>query len=177
MKKSIHIWLCSLFLLTAPAVQAEELRTVPQVDLKAYAGLWHEIASLPAPFQSADCVGTTATYTLNTDGSIKVWNQCYLPAERRLDRIEGRAVQPDAAEPGKLKVSFFGPFGGDYWILELDSAYSYAVVGHPSRNYLWILSREATMPEAQYQAILARLSRQGYDISRIHRTPPFAPRQ
>lgn len=175
--KSAYKWLCLPFLLIAPAVRAEELRTVPDVDLKAYAGLWHEIASLPAPFQSADCVGTTATYTLNSDGSIKVWNQCYLPAERRLDRIEGRAVQPDAAEPGKLKVGFFGPFAGDYWILELDSAYSYAVVGHPSRNYLWILSREATMPEAQYAAILARLAQQGYDISRIHRTPPFAQRR
>lgn len=164
-----------LLILSLPATAAE-LQTVSQVDLKAYAGLWHEIASLPAPFQSPDCVGTTATYSLNPDGSIKVWNQCYLPAEHRLDHIEGRAIQPNPAEPAKLKVSFFGPFAGDYWILERDNAYSYAVVGHPSRGYLWILSRRPEMAEAQYQGILTRLRAQGYDLSRLRRTPPLAAR-
>jgi apolipoprotein D and lipocalin family protein len=170
----MKIGILSLLLLLslAPLTPAAELQPVAEVDLQRYAGLWYEIASIPMLFQSPQCTGTTATYTLNTDGSLKVWNQCFLPAQNRLERIEGRAVV--AASSAQLKVSFFGPFAGDYWILDLDSAYSYAVVGHPSRNFLWILSRTPRMDPGQYQAILARIAAQGYDLSRIKRTRTLA---
>lgn len=155
-------------------LQAAELRTVAALDLRLYAGLWYEIASIPALFQSSECAGTTATYTLNHDGSLKVWNQCYLPSQRRLDHIEGRAVVADPVSQARLKVSFFGPFAGDYWVLDLDTSYRYAVMGHPSRNFLWILSRTPHMDEGEYQAILTRLLQQGYDVQRLRRTPSLA---
>lgn len=165
----------SLLLYTAvPSVRAEELKTVETVDLSLYLGLWYEIASIAAPFQSPNCVGTTATYTRNTDGSVKVWNQCYLPQENRLERIEGRATVTDSQTSAKLKVSFFGPFAGDYWVIDLDPNYSYAVVGHPSRNYLWVLSRTPQMDESQYLAILNRIAAKGYDLKRIKRTRSWA---
>lgn len=164
-----------LFLVACgPPAQAAELQTVPRVELNQYLGLWHEIASIPAPFQSPECVGTTATYSLNPDRSIKVWNQCFLLKENRLDRIEGRATVADPVSQAKLKVSFFGPFAGDYWVIALGSDYSYAVVGHPSRNYLWILSRSPGMDDGLYQVLLAQIRAQGYDASRIRRTPSLA---
>ena len=67
-------------------------------------------------------------------------------------------------------MSFFRPFWGDYWIIDLAADYEYAVVGHPGRDYLWILSRSRTMPEATYQAIVGRLQAQGYETARLVRT-------
>jgi len=182
MKRTLQTFACLCLTLglhfgqaASPAfAQSEELQTVENVDLSLYLGLWFEIASISAPFQSPDCVGTTATYTLNTDHSVKVWNQCYLPKENRLERIEGRATIVEATNQAKLKVSFFGPFAGDYWVIDLDSNYSYAVVGHPSRNYLWILSRTPEMDPEQYSAILSRIQAKGYDLKRIKRTAQWS---
>ncbi|MGE3726718.1 MAG: lipocalin family protein [Candidatus Sericytochromatia bacterium] len=182
MKKTLQTFACFCltlglqFGLVVSPVQAqnEPLQTVENVDLSLYLGLWFEIASISAPFQSPDCVGTTATYTRNADTSIKVWNQCYLPKENRLERIEGRATVVEASNQAKLKVSFFGPFAGDYWVIDLDSNYSYAVVGHPSRNYLWILSRTPEMDSEQYSAILSRIQAKGYDLKRIKRTAQWS---
>jgi apolipoprotein D and lipocalin family protein len=182
MKRSVLALACLCLTLGLPFGQAvspafaqsEDLQTVENVDLSLYLGLWFEIASISAPFQSPDCVGTTATYTRNTDKSVKVWNQCYLPKENRLERIEGRATVVESSNQAKLKVSFFGPFAGDYWVIDLDSNYSYAVVGHPSRNYLWILSRTPEMDPVQYSAILSRIQAKGYDLKRIKRTAQWS---
>jgi len=76
----------------------------------------------------------------------------------------------DRTTNAKLEVSFFGPFWGDYWIIDLAEDYSYAVVGHPGRDYLWILARTPTMPEATYREIVARLRAQGYQTPRLVRT-------
>lgn len=146
------------------------LETVPRVDLARYVGTWYEIASFPQSFQKG-CVATTATYTLRDDGDVDVLNRCRKDA---LDGPEksarGRARVVDAATGAKLEVSFFRPFWGDYWIVDLGAGYDYAVVGHPGRDYLWILSRTPTMPEATYEGILERLESQRYDTSRLRRT-------
>ena len=146
------------------------LETVAHVDLALYVGTWYEIASFPQSFQRG-CVATTATYTIRGDGDIDVLNRCRKDA---LDGKEksalGRARVVDGATNAKLEVSFFRPFWGDYWIVDLGADYDYAVVGHPGRDYLWILSRASTMPEATYEGILARLKAQGYDTSRLKRT-------
>lgn len=151
---------------------AQELKTVDHVDLELYTGTWYEQASIPMIFQNSACVGTTAHYTLNPDQSIKVWNQCYIPHQQgyTLDRIEGRAFVADTSSNAKLKVSFGGPFAGDYWIIALDTAYSYALVGHPSRNYLWLLTREPVVAEEQIQMMLKLAQDQGYDLKRVKRT-------
>ncbi len=146
------------------------LETVSHVDLARYVGTWFEIASFPQKFQRG-CVATTATYTIRKDGDIDVLNRC---RKDSLDGEEksalGRARVVDRATNAKLEVSFFRPFWGDYWIVDLGADYEYAVVGHPSRDYLWILCRTPTMPEATYEGILARLKSQGYDPSRLKRT-------
>ena len=146
------------------------LETVSHVDLARYVGTWYEIASFPQSFQRG-CVATTATYTIRGDGDIDVLNR---GRKDSLDGKEkaalGRAKVVDGTTNAKLEVSFFRPFWGDYWIIDLGADYEYAVVGHPGRDYLWILSRAPTMPEATYEGILARLKDQGYDTSRLKRT-------
>jgi apolipoprotein D and lipocalin family protein len=146
------------------------LATVKHVELSRYVGVWYEIASFPQRFQRG-CTGTTATYTLRADGEIDVRNRC---CKDTLDGVEkqalGRARVVDRSTNAKLEVSFFRPFWGAYWIIDLDDDYAYAVVGHPSRDYLWILSRTATLPEATYSAIIARLAAKGYETARLART-------
>ncbi len=70
----------------------------------------------------------------------------------------------------KLKVQFFWPFKGKYWIIDLADDYSYAVVGHPNKNYLWILSRTPTMTDSLYQQITSRIAEKGFDITKLQRT-------
>jgi apolipoprotein D and lipocalin family protein len=146
------------------------LQTVPQVDLKRYLGIWYEIASFPQRFQRG-CTGSSATYTLRSDGKIEVFNRCRkdsLDGEEKTAKGLARVVDPSTG--AKLEVSFFRPFWGDYWIIDLGSDYEYAVVGHPSRDYLWILSRTPTMNDATYAGILTRLRAQGYEVERLRRT-------
>lgn len=146
------------------------LRTVERVDLERYLGTWYEIATIPMRVQRG-CWGTTATYALRPDGDIAVTNACRDGGPTgREKRAEGRARVVDRTTNARLKVSFFRPFWGDYWIIDLGPSYEYAVVGHPSRDYLWILSRTPRMDEATYAAIVERLRAQGYETERLVRT-------
>lgn len=115
--------------------------------------------------------GSTATYTIRDDGDIDVVNRCRLNSLDGKEKVaKGRARVVDKATNAKLKVSFFRPFWGDYWIIDLGQNYEYAVVGHPGRDYLWILSRTPTMDAKVYSDILGRLKTQGYDVQRLNRT-------
>ncbi len=90
----------------------------------------------------------------------------------KLRRVEGVAWVADRSRSqAKLKVQFFWPFRGDYWIIELDPEYRYAVVGHPSRDYLWILARARTLDPGVYASVLARIEAHGYDLERLNPTP------
>jgi apolipoprotein D and lipocalin family protein len=147
-----------------------ELQAVRRVDLQRYLGTWYEIASFPQSFQRG-CTATTATYSLREDGEIEVLNQCRKGSvDGPLDKAKGVARVADKATNAKLEVSFFRPFWGAYWIIDLGPDYEYAVVGHPSRDYLWILSRTPELSEETYRNILTRLQAQGYDTSRLVRT-------
>jgi apolipoprotein D and lipocalin family protein len=146
------------------------LETVSFVDLDRYIGQWYEIARYHHRFQKG-CVGSKATYTQRDDGKITVINECYeetFSGKRR--SVKGKAWVVDKKTNARLKVSFFWPFAGDYWIIDLDENYEYAVVGHPTRKYLWILSRTPDMDEDVYQAILTRLEKQEYDTAKLIRT-------
>src|SRR5512144_3149660 len=155
---------------TTERLRLPPLETVAHVDLARYLGTWYEIANFPQSFQRG-CTATTATYTLRADGDIDVLNRC---RKGSIDGKEksalGRARVVDRSTNAKLEVSFFRPFWGDYWIIDLSDDYSYAVVGHPGRDYLWILARNPTMAEATYQSIVTRLQAQGYETSRLVRT-------
>ena len=146
------------------------LTVVDAVDLQRYLGKWYEIASYPAWFQK-ECTGSTAEYSLLPDGKIQVVNRCRKGSlDGPLKESKGKAEVVDTATNAKLKVWFFWPFKGNYWIIDLDPDYRWAVVGEPSREYLWILSRTPIMDEAVYQTILSRLPAKGYDPARLQKT-------
>ena len=145
-------------------------RTVEQVDLARYVGQWYEIARYPNRFQRSCSGDVTATYSLLPGGKVSVVNLCR-NANGGLERIRGTARVVDRKTNAKLKVTFFWPFAGDYWILDLGSDYEYAVVGEPGRNYLWLLSRTPQMDDATYQRIITRLEARGLDTARLIKTP------
>lgn len=164
-----------LALLSACGINSQHLAAYPptvvrHVDLDRYLGKWYEIARYPNRFQKA-CVATTAVYSSPGDGTILVLNECRKESlEGPLRRAEGKAWVVDETSQAKLKVQFFWPFRGDYWIIDLGEDYEYAVVGHPKRKYLWILSRTPRMETEVYEAILERIVRNGYDPDRLIRT-------
>ncbi|HQA17225.1 MAG TPA: lipocalin family protein [Novosphingobium sp.] len=145
---------------------------VPQpaksVDLNRYLGRWYELARYEQAFQK-DCEGVTADYALRKDGKISVLNRCR-KGDGSYKDANGRAKVVDTATGAKLKVSFFGPFYGDYWVLDRAEDYSWAIVGEPSGRYLWILSREAAPGKAQVDRLIARAGALGYDTSMIRVT-------
>jgi apolipoprotein D and lipocalin family protein len=158
------------FGLAVTAAETKPLEVVPYVDLGRYTGTWYEIAAIPQRFQK-DCVGSTATYNLRDDGAIAVLNKCRKKTlDGELKEASAKAWVVDKKTNAKLKVQFFWPFKADYWIIELDADYQYAVVGHPGRQYLWILCRTPRMDESLYQDLLQRIANKGYDPSLIKKT-------
>lgn len=176
MKALTNVSFLFLLLLVHSCITADRqvqppLDVVPFVDINRYAGQWYEISRYPHRFQEG-CVGSRATYTLRNDGKIAVLNECFEGSfTGKLRNAKGTAKVVDTESNAKLKVSFFWPFYGDYWIIDLGKEYEYAVVGHPDRTYLWILSRKKKMDETVYQDILARLTAQGYDTAKLILTP------
>lgn len=143
------------------------LETVKQVDVKKYLGKWYEVASIPNRFQKG-CECTSAEYILIDSTTIKVINKC--KKENEVDDVEGKAFIVEGTNNAKLKVQFFWPFKGDYWIIELDDNYQYAVVGTPSRKYLWILSRKPVLDDNIYQMLLQKIKDKNFDITKIQKT-------
>lgn len=147
-------------------------RAVPQpvksVDLQRYLGRWYEIARYEQGFQKG-CEGVSADYTLRFDGAIDVVNRCRKP-DGKWDEARGRAKVVDPLTNAKLKVTFFGPFYGDYWVLDHADDYSWSIVGEPSGRYLWILAREPTPPEATVDGLIERVRSIGYNTSMLLRT-------
>ena len=153
---------------------AFSLDTVPYVDLNQYLGVWYEIASYPMFFQRG-CVATKATYSMLPEGNIRVLNECRKESfDGPLKKAEGVARGADPKTNSKLEVKFF-LFWGNYWIIDLDEEYQFAVVSEPRMKYLWILSRTPVMKEDVYQGILQRLKEKGFDLSRLKMTPQPLP--
>jgi len=154
-----------------------DLPTVAHVDLARYQGTWHEIARLPMWFQRG-CVHSTAHYTLETDGTVGVVNRCRT-ADGEEKSATGRAYVVDTASNARLEVEFDNWFSrlfpgvarGDYWVIGLEPDYSVAVVGNPSREYLWILARDPVLPDDRYQAIVERSARLGFPVEQLVRAP------
>ncbi|MBN1649693.1 MAG: lipocalin family protein [Bacteroidales bacterium] len=143
-------------------------RVVKELDLNKYLGTWYEIARFDHRFERG-LEGVTATYSLREDGKIKVVNSGYKGTlDGPYQEAIGKAKIPDpSAEPAKLKVSFFWIFYGDYYVLELEKNYQYAVIGSSSDKYLWILNRKPQMEKSTYDAILENLNTRGYDTSKL----------
>ena len=156
--------------MTIVKMNAQPLQTVAFVDLKKYAGKWYEIASYPNRFQKG-CHRTTAEYTLSDRGYVIVENRCNRGGGNgKASYIKGKAFVEKNSGNAKLKVQFFWPFRGKYWIIDLADDYSYAVVSNPNRKYLWILSRAPQMDNTVYQQILEKLKAKGFDLTRLQIT-------
>lgn len=142
---------------------------VTTVDINKYKGTWYEIARLPNFFEKKlKCI--SANYTLREDGKITVVNAGnYISDPQKATSSKGVAWIPDKNSPAKLKVQFFWPFSGDYWILYLDKDYRYVLVGDPSYKYLWILARERKMDETTYKLLIQKAIDSGYDVKSIIR--------
>lgn len=158
-----------LLIVSACTTNHSNLQTVASVDLNRYLGLWYQYAYFPNSFQPSDCALTTAEYSLRPNGKITVVNTCYNDWQgtsiKKRARAKAWAVDPSNA---KLKVSFFFPFSGNYWIIDLDEEnYSFAVVSEPSRKYLWILTRSLELDPATYSEILSNLEAKGFDLSKL----------
>jgi len=159
-----------------PPAELAPMTPVPALDLQRYAGVWYEIARLPNPFQAKCARSVVVRYGLRDDGRLDVVNEC-AETDGRIHRASGVARLADPkGPPSKLKVrfapaflSFLSAVWGDYWVIDLAPDYSYAVVGEPKRQYLWILSRSPRMPEPLYAEILERAARL-YDVSKVVRT-------
>ncbi|MEO7506467.1 MAG: lipocalin family protein [Pyrinomonadaceae bacterium] len=149
----------------------KDLEVVDSVDLSRYVGLWYEIARLPNRFEKKCADSVTAEYVMRTDGKIDVINRCR-KANGEFTTAKGKAKITDKKTNAKLKVTFFWPFYGNYWILDLGSNYEYAVVGDPSRKYLWILSRTPQLNETLYQQLLTKMAERGFDTTKVIKTVP-----
>jgi apolipoprotein D and lipocalin family protein len=149
------------------AYSQDKPSVVSSVDLKRYAGTWYEIARLPNPFEKKlKCI--TATYTLRDDGKIEVLNKGhYITDPAKINTAKGVAWLPDKKSPAKLKVQFFWPFSGNYWIMDLDKDYKYVLVGDPSFKYLWILCRDKKMDQETYSMLLKKAVDNGFDIKSL----------
>lgn len=172
----MRIWLKNLFLigmlaglsacatLSSPPVGN---RNVPEpskpVDINNYLGRWYELYRYEAAFFK-DCEAVVADYSQNPDGTIRVVNSCRKGSlDGRLKTAKGKAKIVDTVSGAKLKVSFFGPFYGDYWVLDHADDYQWAIVGEPSGRYMWVLSREPKVSDAQKDMLRRRVVELGYD--------------
>lgn len=158
----------ALYGLCATAIgQKVDNSTIVSFDLDQYLGKWYEIARYDHSFER-DLVGCTAEYSLRDDGKIKVINGGYLKTlNGDYKESVGKARARKNGTPGQLQVSFFGPFYGDYDILELAPDYSYSVVGSSSPKYLWILSRTPQISKTTKDKILRNLRQRGYDTGKL----------
>ena len=145
------------------------LETVANVDLNRYLGKWYEIALFPNSFEKG-CNCTTAEYSIEGD-YIRVVNSCRRDSIKAApDVARGKAFVVNGSNNSKLRVQFFWPFRGDYWIIDLADDYTYAVVGSPNREYLWILSRTPKIDPKLYENIVKRAEKKGFDISKLKLT-------
>lgn len=144
------------------------LKTVDTLDLNQYNGRWIEIARYENRFEKG-CVSATADYALKGD-SVSVINRCYDEQGNMSDEAYGKAYAVEGSYNTRLKVSFFWPFYGDYWVLMLGRDYSYSVVGDPNRKYLWILGRDSVLKSEDKEEILKKLPELGYDPAKLYWT-------
>jgi len=139
--------------------------TVEKVDLEKYAGKWFEVARLPNSFQK-NCFQTTAEYSVKENGNLKVVNKC-VKTNGDKKSSSGKAWSVNPPKNSKLKVQFFWPFDGDYWIIGLGQNYEWALVGSPDYEYMWILTRELPIESGLLQEILNLASERGYDTNSL----------
>ena len=162
------IFIANSFVSCKPGKTMIDNTVVKELNIQKYLGTWYEIARNDHSFERG-LVGVTANYSMRDDGKIKVINSGYKNSlEGEFSQAVGKAKIPDLNNyPAKLKVSFFLFFYGDYYVMELDKDYQWAVIGSSSDKYLWILNRKPQMEEKLYNELLNKIQKRGYDVSKL----------
>jgi apolipoprotein D and lipocalin family protein len=171
MGKSVTFLMALIFLMSSCKDQNSMIdkTVVKDLDIERYLGKWYEISRYDNKFERG-LVGVTATYSYRGDGKIMVVNSGYEKSlNGRKSEAIGKARIPDTNIPSKLKVSFFLFFYGDYFVLDLDKNYQWAIIGSSSDNYLWILSRTPQIEKSLYDELLNKLVNRGYDVNKLMR--------
>ena len=166
MFRYLIVFFSIILLFLGGCVEKEKLpppKTMNYVNLTKYQGVWYEIARLPNYFEKG-CLKPQANYTLK-DNYIEVLNQCRLK-NGKIKQVKGKAWPIDKTN-SKLKVQFFWPFRGDYWILYINPGYKYALVGVPSRQYLWILARKPMIIKDNYDKLVKIAEQQGFKVDKL----------
>lgn len=171
-------WLMAMMAVAPYAETPLSNHPVPALDLDRYMGEWHEIAHLPMFFQRQCVDKITATYSKNADGTVSVHNACR-KRNGAMDDSEGVARGTEG-RPAALKVRFVPDWlawlpwvWADYWVIDLDPGYEWAVVGGPSRRYLWILSRTPAMSRVQFSQLIERARHRGYPVDKLIMAAPL----
>ncbi len=162
---------------TQPALTPSTVAALPSLDVPRYMGTWYQVAWFPNRFQKQCVSDTTASYRQRPDGKVDVLNRCKI-ANGSFEDAQGLArpaksdLQGALLKPAQLEVSFLPaalrwlPIWGSYWVLKLADDGRYAVVGEPTREYLWVLARQPQLQPADEASIRAFLTPLGYDLSR-----------
>lgn len=145
------------------------LNTVDSLNLEKYSGLWYDYAHLPAIFLDG-CTDITAEYKIENDSYVSVYNHCVKSETGKESDIKGKAFVINGSNNAKLKVQFFWPFRANYWILAIDKDYQYALVGGPSRKYLWILTRTTKLDSKTYNELIETARSKDFKVENMIRT-------
>ena len=171
------VFVLAIALASSATAQEAPVQTIASLDVNRYVGTWYEIAKYPNRFQKQCASHTRAQYLTNADASLQVINRCVTREGETLEAI-GQAHQVGGASSPKLQVRFAPAWlswlpwvWGDYWVIDLDKDYQLAAVSDAKREYLWVLSRHKQVDAKTYQALLARIAAQGFDIQKLELSP------
>ncbi|WP_443943840.1 lipocalin family protein [Pedobacter sp. AW1-32] len=159
-------FLCSIFLLLIPFVSKDKNAPVDKLDLKKYCGTWYSLYSIPTIFDKGSRE-TTTKYTLNSEGYYDVTTTYKKQNDEKVYSRSSKMFPADDSKNGELKAQFVWPIKVDYWIIELADDYSYVVVGHPDHKFLFIMSRNKSIPKKEYDEIVARCKTKGYAVEKL----------
>lgn len=147
------------------------LQTVPYVDLERFMGDWYVIANIPT-FVEKDAFNAVESYRLNSDGTIATTFTFRKGGfNGKIKKHTPRGFVRDKVSNAVWGMRFVWPFKGDFRIVSLNENYSQTIIGREKRDYVWIMARTPSMPEADFQRAVELLKREGYDVSKIQKVP------
>jgi apolipoprotein D and lipocalin family protein len=158
--------LCTIAFVMLTAFGSVPHKTVDKVDLKRFAGKWYSLYSIPTPFDK-NSMQTTTTYTLNNDGYFNVFTCGKKTTDNDEHTYNSKLFPVEGSGNSKMKAQFLWPFKIDYWIIDLADDYSYVVVGHPDKKFLFIMSRKPTMDKKLHEELIAKCKAMGYDTDKL----------
>jgi len=158
--------ICAFFLILLTNLPMEKNTPVAKLDLKKYSGTWYSLYSIPTIFDKGSRE-TTTKYTLNKEGYYNVVTTYKKPNDEKVYSRNSKLFPSEDGSDGELQAQFVWPIKVDYWIIELAEDYSYVVVGHPDRKFLFIMSRNQTMPKKTHDEIVARCKAKGYEVAKL----------